>query len=606
MTLGLTAPIYGELSSDGERIVLVAGGLDYEAIERTARWLQNLTPLLSRSEPPGALTMPATWPAVVQLANTFGDNWQPSERLVAWIRDQVMARTREYDELFLSSAVALPSDLTPYPWQIEGAQLIANTGKALITDEPGTGKTVTAILGLLERWAATWESAGPVIVVCPASVVDSWVEHWQAWGCGAEVVAWRGSPSKRHALAGTADVYVTSYDLARTDAATMSRGKQRALLDLEPSSLVIDECHMIKNHTAMRSLAVRRIAKVCDNVVALSGTPITHHTGDLWATLDAIEHDAWPARERWVARYLAIDNTQEYGEGILGLAPHAEPEFRLTMLGQERRVAKADVLDQLPDKVYSVRSVDMPAKWRKAYDEFESQMLAELPDDGGELAVMDVLTKFGHLSRLASAPADVEITWETRVNRQTGEDEDVQHVHLDLKHESWKVNALLEVLDERPGQPVVVFAPSKQLVQLAGEAATDAGLKVGYIVGGQTPKERTANVEAFQRGELDLMCATTGAGGVGITLTAARTAVFLQRPWSLVESIQAEDRIHRIGSEQHESVEIVDIVARSTIDTRIRSVLKTKAGQLSDLVQDPRIVAELLGGASITKLQKAS
>ena len=43
---------------------------------------------------------------------------------------------------------------------------------------------------------------------------------------------------------------------------------------------------------------------------------------------------------------------------------------------------------------------------------------------------------------------------------------------------------------------------------------------------------------------------------------------------------------------------MIDIVARNTIDTRVRAVLRERAGQLADLVQDPRIVAELLGGRS--------
>jgi len=270
----------------------------------------------------------------------------------------------------------------------------------------------------------------------------------------------------------------------------------------------------------------------------------------------------------------------------------------MTLLGQHRRIAKADALE-LPPKVYSVRTVQLPTVWRKVYDDFEDKMLAELPD-GEELAVMDVMAKFTHLSGLASAPADVE--YEEGVNAAG---EAVTHVHLHLKAPSWKVEALLEVLEERPGQPVVAFAPSRQLMMLAGAAAAEAGHKVGYVVGGQTAAVRTATVEAFQLGELDLLCATTGAGGVGLTLTAARTVVFLQRPWSLVEALQAEDRCHRIGSERHSSIEIIDVVASDTIDSRIRGVLREKAGQLSALVQDPRIVAEILGG-SVTKLQKAS
>jgi SNF2 family DNA or RNA helicase len=133
---------------------------------------------------------------------------------------------------------------------------------------------------------------------------------------------------------------------------------------------------------------------------------------------------------------------------------------------------------------------------------------------------------------------------------------------------------------------VVAFAPSRQLIVLAGEQATKAGHQVGYVVGGQSMKERTETVEAFQRGKLDLLCVTTGAGGVGLTLTAARTVVFLQRPWSLVEASQAEDRCHRIGSEIHDSIEVIDIVATKTIDARVRAVLHDKAGQLADLLQD--------------------
>jgi SNF2 family DNA or RNA helicase len=345
---------------------------------------------------------------------------------------------------------------------------------------------------------------------------------------------------------------------------------------------------------------VRRLARNVKAFVALSGTPITHHADDLWPTLSCLVPGAWPAKERWVNRYVST-GVVSYSESIIGLHPGTEAEFRLTLLGQQRRVAKADVLDQLPPKVYSIRTVELPTGYRKAYDALEKDMLAELPD-GQELSVMSVLAQLTCLSLLACAAADVEITVE--IDPDTGEEK--RHTHIELKAPSWKVDALLEVLDERPGKPVVAFAPSAQLMRLAGAAASEAGHRVGYVIGGQSMRERTGTVAKFQQGDLDLICATTGAGGVGITLTAASTVVFLQRPWSLVESLQAEDRCHRIGSEIHDSVEIVDIVATNTIDTRVRSVLREKAGQLASLVQDPRIVAELLGGATVTKLRKVS
>ncbi|RGC68441.1 ATP-dependent RNA helicase RhlB [Micromonospora sp. MW-13] len=578
-----SAALHGELSADGAHIVLIGVGSD-PAIAHMAARLQLATPLIKPSDPPGALVLPTTWAAVVQLSHTFGAAWRPGPRLLAWLAEEMRRRTQTGDEL----TVTLPEGLTPRPYQVEGARMIASLGRALLFDDPGAGKTITTILGLLER-AAAGHQVAPVVVIAPASVVDPWVEAWKTWAPDWRVNAWRGSPEHRRRLAarpaGTAaHVVVASYDTARMDAA-----KGKPLDRLGVRSVVVDECHLIKSSSAARSIAARRLAKRAAHFVALSGTPITHHPGDLWPTLEALAPTAWPSGERWKARYCETI-PGDYSARVIGLNQLAEPEFRATLLGQHRRVAKADVLTQLPPKVYSVRQVDLPAPYRKAYDQLEKQMLAELPD-GTELSVMSVLAQLTRLSQLASAAADVTVTLQVGADGELGE-----HVEVKLTAPSWKVDALLEVLAERPGSPVVAFAPSRQLMALAGEQATRAGLQVGYVMGGQSAKARSEAVEAFQQGKLDLLCVTTGAGGVGLTLTAARTVVFLQRPWSLVEAVQAEDRCHRIGSEIHDSIEVIDIVATATIDTRVRAVLYDKAGQLADLLQDKRIVTHLLGG----------
>lgn len=590
----LGAALHGELTSDGRTIVLIGTGPDH-AIEAMAKWIQLVTPLVKPSDPPGALTLPATWAAVVQLSHLFGSTWQPGARLTAWLGEQLQRRTRRDGPLYQP-----PEGLVPREYQREGAAMIAELGRGLLFDEAGTGKTITTIVGLV-TWAATWRPARPgdtpgqltpehgpqfppVLVIAPASVVDPWVEAWRTWAPHVRAIAYRGSPDRRRKLIGAADVYVTSYDTARSDAA-----KGRPLDRLAAKAVVVDECHQIKSPHAGRSLAARRLARRADAYVALSGTPITHHPGDLWPALEALSHDAWPSNERWKARY-CVTQQGDYSAKVLGLRQDTEQELRTALLGQHRRVAKADVLTQLPPKVYSVRTVELPAQWRKAYDAMEKDMIAALPD-GTELTVMSVLAQLTRLSQLASAAADVRVTVEPDAEGELRE-----HVAVTLKAPSWKVDALLEVLAERPGEPVVAFAPSRQLMTLAGQQATKAGLQVGYVVGGQTPKERTETVDRFQMGKLDLLCATTGAGGVGLTLTAARTVVFLQRPWSFVEASQAEDRCHRIGSERHDSIEIIDIVAADTVDSRVRAVLREKAGQLSDLLQDPRIVSQLLGG----------
>jgi len=138
--------IHAELTNAGDRIVLLATG-PIDEIAYAAKQLQQLTPLIKTSEPKGALVLPATWPAVVQLAAVYASGWRPGPRLQAWTREQTVRRLAPVDTPL---SVPVPAGLTPRPYQVAGAQLIAATGHALISDEPGTGKTITAILGLGE------------------------------------------------------------------------------------------------------------------------------------------------------------------------------------------------------------------------------------------------------------------------------------------------------------------------------------------------------------------------------------------------------------------------------------------------------------------------
>lgn len=590
-----SATVHGELSVDGARIILIATG-EVPAVKFAARQIELLTPIFKPTEPAGGLQVKTSWPVVVQLASVFGKQWRPGPRLTAWIADQVRRRVNAGVG---SLSLALPAGLVPYEHQVSGALMIAELDGALPFDDPGTGKTITAVLGLAER-AARGKATFPAIVVCPNSVVDPWVRAVAQWTPWLKAVAWRGQAAARRELAGTADIYVTSYGTARMDAKDTTKSRS-PLVALGAKAVVADECHLLKNPDAQQTRAVRRLAAKADVFAGLSGTPIAHTPEDLWPTLNNLVPNAWPSGERWVMRY-CLTVPGAYKDEVAGLNPANEEEFRTALLGQYRRVAKADVLD-LPPKVYSVREVEVPTAHRKIYTDLEDKMLADMTDLDGELIeaeVFSTLTLLGRLSVLACAAADVEeITEEIEENGITLKK--VKHKYH-LRMPSWKVETLLEVLAERcqPGggrEQVVVFASSKQLVELAAKACEKEGYRVARLVGGQSAGERTREIDAFQAGEKDVICVTTQAGGVGVTLTAARTCVFLQRPWSLVDATQAEDRLHRIGAE-HESIEVIDIVAKHTVDSRVRSVLREKAGQLADLVQDPRVVEELLGGSS--------
>lgn len=462
-----------------------------------------------------------------------------------------------------------------------------------------THNTITTIAGLAEIQARGGEIF-PMLIVTPSwDVNDVWEREIAAWMPHWRTVMWGGPGRDIGKALDQAGILITTYATARIDAANA----KSPLPALRPATVVGDEVHAIKSpklvtakgNTTM-SAAFRRIARHAANVVGLSGTPITRDTGDIYPMLEALDAQSWSERKRFVSRYCDTSPGAEYGEAIEGLRQLAEPEFRTCLLGQMRRVAKADVLKQLPPKIYSVRRVELPERWRKAYDQMQADMLADLPDDGGDLPAFETITQMMFLARIASAAGDATVTEEP--DETTGEPK--KHYHYDMKAPSWKADALMEILAERPGQPVACFAPYKPLVMIAGKQAEAAGLRVGYITGegdGVTRATRQQAIADFQAGKLDLIAVTTGAGGTGITLTAAGTLVFLQRPWPLGDSIQSEDRAHRLGSEIHvHGVEIIDIVAKNTVDSRIRERLVEKGGQLSAFVQDIRIVRELLGG----------
>lgn len=520
-------------------------------------------PLTDRHAPIPAFQLPLTWGNLVQLARTLrGASWDAE--LEAWALEQVTARTASGEPL----SFTLPPGLVPYPWQAEAAGMFARLGGNMYSDDPGTGKTISALLAVLERELRHGDAL-PALIVAPASVCSSWLSAALLWLAGwAGVLDYRGP---RRALPASLGLVVTSYD-------TMTRDVEK-LAKVEWGTLVLDEHHLIKNRAAKRTQAAGKIGRKARHAIALSGTPLTHSPDDVFATLRIVDHGTWPDHDRFVSRYCDTA-ADDYGEKVTGLREDRAPEFYTVMAGSWRRVTKADALPFLPPKVYSRRTVTMPDKWRRAYDDFAATMTADLPD-GGALDVMNVLTQLTGLMAMTAGPCRVEY-------EPNKDPEKPDHVHVYLEPGSWKVDALAEVLAERPDQQVLVFSPSRQLIELAAARLEHDRVTFARVVGNQTARERDAEVLAFQEGRRRVMLATTQAGGVGLTLTAASTVVFLSRPFSLVDALQAEDRAHRIGSERHESIEIVDIVTENSIDQRVAAILRERGESLADFLKGAR------------------
>ena len=158
------------------------------------------------------------------------------------------------------------------------------------------------------------------------------------------------------------------------------------------------------------------------------------------------------------------------------------------------------------------------------------------------------------------------------------------------------MSALLEILAEGDGtEPVVVFAQSRKLIDLVEQHLDKQKVTSVRITGAEGSERRALHVRQFQEGAVRVALCTFGAGSEGITLTKASMAVFLQRPWSLVQSRQAEDRIHRIG-QSADRVLIIDLVSRGTVDAKVHEALVVKGEHLESVVRDRDRMAALLDG----------
>ena len=540
-----------------------------------------------------ASTLPWSWPGLVQTWTTLPGAGMTPE-LEAKAGAELDWRTSEPPPL----AYEPPAGMVPYHWQDSAARRFALgvaqgfRGQLLLSDDMGTGKSATVVLSLVESHLRTL-SVFPVLVVCPASVIPAWLKTWRDWAPDYRVADHRGPKRWDRLKAEHVEVLVTSYE-------TMARDVDK-LGALGVTSAVFDEHHAIKNSQSKRTQAARSIARRADHVIGMSGTPIAHGPDDLHPMLAALDEAAWPSKERYVSRYCDVVPDEVGGTVAVGLRADRRSELDLCLAGVQRRVTKAEAAPFLPPKVYTVRTVTMPKDWRETYVKLEEEMIAQLPEDGAELSPMSVLAQMSQLQALASAPCNM---WEEPVLDRDGEPvltvDGVPKItqHVDPLPGGWKAAELLALLEETQEQ-VVVFAPSRKLIDAVAVDLDGAGVSYRLLTGAVTAAKRQAGIDDFQAGRARVMLATTGAGGVGVTLTAASIVVFLARPWSLIEALQAEDRAHRIGSEVHSRIEIVDIVTEGTIEAAVRRVLVDKAMSLADVLHDPEIARQVLGGKAI-------
>lgn len=495
-----------------------------------------------------------------------------------------------------------------FPHQRAGVAFLSTARRALLADEPGLGKTAQAIRAL-KALHDSGEDVFPILVVCPNTLKKNWAREFQKWWPESVVTqVIKGSAAQRKKqFEEPAQVFIINWESLRSHSRLSGYGSialtrckacggqdekisesrcevhLRELNNIDFKAIIADEIHRSKDPKSKQSRALWSASGDAEIRFALTGTPIANNVVDLWAILHWLSPKDWPSKTKWIDRMIDVMLNAFGGMMVLGVKPTMTDEFYKSVNPYMRRMLKKVVLPHLPPVMNERRDVEMSTKQAKAYAQMRDNMIAEL-SSGDILSAPSILTQTIRLLQFASASATLE------VDELTGETKAI----LDMP--SCKVEALMEDIENGDfgDDSVAVSAVSKQLINLLSAELTKAKIPHGLITGDQNEDERQRAIDDFQSGVTKWILFTAQAGGVGITLTAARRLIMLQRPWSLVDYKQVLDRVHRIGSEVHDSIVITDYVTEGTIEERVIHVLETKADNFEQIVRDKDQLLRLL------------
>jgi len=367
------------------------------------------------------------------------------------------------------------------PHQVTAVDFLLDRKRCILADQPRLGKTFPTVTAALKH--------GPVLVVCPAIVKSVWANAFLRIGTVyAEVISGRSAASAivRH------PVTIINYDLIQympKEAFSLYK------------TLILDESHRIKNHTAKRTVACMAAMAAIPNVYALSGTPIPNRPIELWPLLHGLGVYRGGYYD-FAARYAKMWKAP-WGLDVSGASNL--PELKALMKPIVLRRKKEDVFKDYTQPQVSLITFDLPVNKREQH--FDASALAENPN-----AIM----AFEGLS---------EIMLEAGLQ---------------------KVAPAVEFIEDKlnEGEPLIVFVHHKEVARRLAEELKKH--KPCTVTGETSDKARTQAIEDFQSGKTDLIIGNIAAMSEGVDLSRADTVIFVEATWQTSALEQATSRMENV------------------------------------------------------------
>ena len=478
--------------------------------------------------------------------------WQGGERL-----REIARRLRESEGFAeLPQPPGLAAELRGYQRQgMAWLQFLAECGlSGVLADDMGLGKTLQTLAHIL------WEKKRgrldrPALVVAPTSLIPTWRSELRRFAPDLRLLVLHGNRRQElFPLIDRHDMVLTSYTLLLRDA--------EELLPREWRLAVLDEAQAIKNPST--KLARTACQLKADHRLALTGTPMENHLGELWSVFHFLLPGLLGDRETF--RRVFRNPIEKEGDGqrqtllVNRIAP-----FML-------RRTKEQVAAELPPKAEVLREIELTDEQRDLYESVRLAVHARVREEieqrglaRSNIAILEALLKLR------------QVCCDPRLLKSLGER---------TAPPSAKFELLMEMLGNmvETGRRIIVFS---QFVEMLG--LIEAGLKKRHlpfaVLTGRT-RDREAPVLRFQKGEVPIFLISLKAGGTGLTLTAADTVIHYDPWWNPAVEAQATDRAHRIG--QDKTVFVYKLIASGTVEERMVELQQRKKALVEGVLSGAR------------------
>jgi SNF2 family DNA or RNA helicase len=342
------------------------------------------------------------------------------------------------------------------------------------------------------------------------------------------------------------DLIITTYGTLRRDAIQFK--------DIQFDYVILDEAQAIKNANTESAKAARLLRG--NHRLAMSGTPIENHLGELWSLFEFLNPGLLGTASVFKLNSSAARNPDEQIRGLLAKA------LRPFIL----RRTKQQVAGDLPPKTEQTIHCEMESVQRKLYDElrdhYRRSLLGLIEREGIKKSKIQILEALLRLRQAACHPGLID---KSRTSEPSAK--------LDLL-----MPQIAEVLEE--GHKALVFSQFTSLLAIVRDRLDREGIPYEYL-DGQT-RDRAARVERFQSDPAcKLFLISLKAGGLGLNLTAAEYVFLLDPWWNPAVEAQAIDRAHRIG--QMQQVFAYRLIARDTVEEKVLELQQTKR-ELADAI----------------------